>query len=114
MEHRKKERKKKHRKKEKGRKAPEVSLSLSWKRGIQYFERRKHFQNFSMWDHFLPLHFTTWKTLFQIISKFLALLELSLSLAIYLTSVAFFSYAWAPHIYPLDDRKKKKYLFKPR
>ena len=104
--------KKKYRKKEKGRKARKVSLF--WKRGIQYFDRRKHFQNFSVWVYFLPLHFTTSKTLFQIIWKFLSLLEASLSLVVYLTWVAFFSYAWAPHIYPLDDRKKKKYLFEPR
>jgi hypothetical protein len=112
IEHRKKE-KKEHRQKK--RKEEKLQKSLSFeKRRIQYIERRKHFKKISMWVHFLSLDFTTSKTLFPNHLKILDSFEPSLSLAIYLTWVAFFSYAWAPHIYPLGHRKKKKYLFEPR
>jgi hypothetical protein len=53
MEHRKKERKKKHRKKEKGRKAPEVSLSLL-KKGNSIFWEEKTFSKFFHVRSFSP------------------------------------------------------------
>jgi hypothetical protein len=109
MEHRKKQRKK-HRKKREMKKS---SKSLSFKKGeFNIMIGEKILKTFPCESIFSPLHFTTSKTLFQIIWKFLTLLEPSLSLAIYLTWVAFFSYAWAPHIHPLNDRKNIS--FEPR
>jgi hypothetical protein len=111
MEHRKKERKRSIEKKEREKSSKSHFLL---KKGISIFWEEKIFSKLFRVSPCSPPPFTTSKTLFQIIWKFLTLLEPSLSLAIYLTWVPFFSYAWAPHIYPSNDRKKNKYLFEQR